>query len=116
MCHDPKYNCQKQITLAQKQFQLEGKGLENTMKIFKETEKMWNNFIKPGLKIATPNISAGIAAKTNNPQSAQSPSKNLKSLTGGKILSLTDTYGHGVRLEVIKELYDYELVKKRYKC
>ena len=32
-------------------------------KFFKETEKMWNNFVNPGLKIATPNILDGVAAK-----------------------------------------------------
>ena len=32
-------------------------------KIFKGTEKRWINFIEPELKIATPIISAGVAAK-----------------------------------------------------
>ena len=57
---------------------------------------MWNNFIKPGLKIATPIISAGVAAKTKNPQLAEITSNILKSVIGGKILSLTDMHGHGL--------------------
>ena len=32
---------------------------------------MWNKFIKPGLKTASHIISAGVAAKTKNPQSVQ---------------------------------------------
>ena len=63
---------------------------------------MWKNFIKPGLKIASPIISAGVAAKTTNPHSAQITSTNLKSLTGGKILSLTDMHpGAGLKLRVM---------------
>ena len=70
-------------------------------KIFKGTEKIGNNVIKPGLKIASPIISGRIAAKTNNPQSAQITSSILKPLTGGKILSLIDMHGHGLRLTVM---------------
>ena len=84
------------------QFQLEGSGVEDTMrKIFKRTEKMWNNFIKPGLQVATPNLSAGVGANTKNPQSAQLMSDILKSLTGGKVLSLTDVHGNGLGLKVM---------------
>ena len=46
--------------------------------------------MKPVLKIATPIVSAGVAMKTKNAQSAQVTSNKLKSLTGGKILSLTE--------------------------
>ena len=49
---------------------------------------MWNNFIKPVLKISSPTISAGVVAKTRNPQAGQVFSIILKSLTGGRILSL----------------------------
>ena len=57
VCHNPKGNCQKQITFTRNHFQLEGNGLENTMKkIFKGTEKLWNSFIKPGLKFTKPGL------------------------------------------------------------
>ena len=57
MCHKPKCNCQKQITFTPHQFRLEGNGYTNTMeKMFKGTEKKWNNFNKLGWKIASPNI------------------------------------------------------------
>ena len=71
-CHNLKCNCPKQITFTPKQFQLEGNGFKNTnKKLFKRTEKLWNNSFEPGLKIASPITSAGVAAKTKNPQSAQ---------------------------------------------
>ena len=71
-------------------------------KIFKGSQTAWNKlFRKPALKIATPIISAGVAMKTKNPQSSQVTSNILKSLTGGKILSLTDMHGRGLRLNVM---------------
>ena len=70
-------------------------------KNFRGTKKACDSFIKPGLKMATPLISAAVAAKTKNPESAQVSNSILKSLTGGKILSLTDMHGHGLRLKVM---------------
>ena len=103
MCHNPKCKCQKQITFSPNQFQLEGAGFKNKLKsIFKGTQTAWNKFIKPGLKMATPLISAAIAAKTKNPQSVPVTNSILKILTGGKILSLTDMHsGAGLRLRVM---------------
>ena len=72
MCHNPKCNCQKQITFTPKQFQLEGGSIKSKLQnIFRGYRKAWDSFIKPGLKMATPLISAVVAAKTKNPQSAQ---------------------------------------------
>ena len=77
-------------------------GLKKTMKkIFKGSQTACNKFLKPALKIATPIISAGVAMKTKEPQSAQVTSNILKSLTGGKNLSLTDNHGNGLRLKVM---------------
>ena len=101
-CHNPKCKCQKQITFCPNQFQLEGAGFENTMKkIFKGSQQAWSRFLKPALKIATPIISAGVAMKTRNPQSAQGTNTILKSLTGGKKFNLTDMHGNGLRLKVM---------------
>ena len=50
--------------------------------------------------MATPLISAAVAAKTKNLQSAQITIIILKSITGGKNLSLTDFHGQGLRLKV----------------
>ena len=102
MCHNRKCKCQKMNTFSPNQFQLEGAGFKNTMKkIYKGSQTAWNKFLKPALKIATPIISAGVAAKRKNPQSAQITSNILKSITGGKILSLTDMHGMGLRLKVM---------------
>ena len=103
MWHNPKCKCQKQITFSPKQFQLEGGSIESELKsIFRGTKTAWDKFIKPGLKMATPLISAAIAAKTKNLQSAQVTNSFLKSLTCGKILSLTDMHsGAGLRLRVM---------------
>ena len=51
--------------------------------------------------MATPLISAAVAAKTKNPQSAEIPNIILYSLTRGKLLSLTDMHGRGLRLKVM---------------
>ena len=102
MCHNPKCKCQKQITFTPKQFQLESGSIKSKLqKIFKGTQTAWNKFIKPGLKMATPLISAAVAAKTKNPQSTQVTNSFLKPLTGGKILNLTDMHGNGLRLKVM---------------
>ena len=102
-CPNPKCGCQKIITFTPHQYMLERGSIKSKLqKIFKGTQTAWNKFLKPALKIATPIISAGVAMKTKNPQSAQVTSKILKSLTGGKILSLTDMHsGAGLRLRVM---------------
>ena len=71
----------------------------NYKKTSEEQKKPWNNFIKPGLKMATPLISAAVAAKTKSTQSAQKTNKILKSLTGDKSLSLKDLHGNELRLK-----------------
>ena len=102
--HDkcPRCDCQKIVTFTPHQYMLEGGSIKSKLqKIFRGTKTAWDKFIKPGLKIATPLISAAVAAKTKNPASAQVTNTILKSLTGGKILSLTDMHGRGLRLKVM---------------
>ena len=90
------------ITFTPNQFQLEGGSIKSKLqKFFRGTQTAWNKFIKPGLRMATPSISAEVAAKTRSPQSAQVTNSILKTSTGGKILSLTDMHGNGLRLKVI---------------
>ena len=101
-CPNPECGCQKIITFTPHQYMLEGGSIKSKLqKIFKGTQTAWNKFLKPGLKMATPLISSAVAAKTKNPQSAQVANTILKSLTGGKILSLTDMHGRGLRLKVM---------------
>ena len=101
-CPNPKCGRQKIITFTPHQYMLEGGSTKSKLqKIFKGTKKAWDSFIEPGFKMATPLISAAVAAKTKNPQSAQVTNSLLKSLTGGRVLNLTDMNGNGLRLEVI---------------
>ena len=101
MCHNPKCICQKQITFTAKQFQHDGGSIRSKLqKHIQGTQTAWNIFPEPGLKLAAPLISAAIAAKTKNSQSAQITKNILKSLTGGKILSLTDLHGNGLRTKI----------------
>ena len=110
MCHNPKCKCQKQITFTPKQYMLEGNAFKNTMKkTFRGSQRDWSNFLKPAIQIATPNFPASVAAKTRSPESAQITNNILKSLTGGKILSLTDMQGKGLRLKVMWNLFKYSL-------
>ena len=101
-CPNPKCNCQKIITFTPHQYMLEGGSIKSKLqKFLRGTKKTWDSFVKPGLKMATPLISAAIAAKTKNPQSAQVTNSILKTLTGAEILSLTDFHGNGLRLKVM---------------
>ena len=97
MCHNPKSKCQKQITFSPNQFQLEGDGFKNTMKkIFKGSQTAWSKLLK-----TTKNTPAPVGAKSKNKQVGATTTNILKSLTGGKILSLTDMHGRGLRLKVM---------------
>ena len=91
----------KAITFTPRNFQFEGDSIKGKLqKKFEGTQAAWNKYPKPGLKMATPLISAAIAAKTKKPESAQIMRNILKSLTSGKILSLTKLHGNGLRLKV----------------
>ena len=84
------------------QYMLEGGSIKSKLqKKFKGAQTAWNKFIKPGLKMATPLISAAVAAKTKHPQSAQVTNSILRALTGGRVPNLTDMHGHGLRLKVM---------------
>ena len=102
MCHNPKCKCEKQITFSPRQFQLEGAGFKNTLKkIFKGTQSALNKFLKPAVVVAAPFIGMAVGVKTKNPKVAAATTNILKSVTGGKILSLTDMHsGAGLRLRV----------------
>ena len=102
MCHNPKCKCQKQITFSPNQFQLEFAGFKNTMKkLFKVSETAWNKFLKPTINTLAPVIGMAVGAKSKNAKVGAAATNILKSLTGGKILSLTDMHGNGLRLKVM---------------
>ena len=102
MCHNPKCKCQKQITFTPKQFQLEVAGFKNTMKkIFKASQTAWNKFLKPAVRVAAPFIGMAVSVKAKNPKVGQATTNILKSISGSKLLSLTDRHGQGLRVKVM---------------
>ena len=102
ICHNPKCKCQKQITFTLKRFQLEGGSIKtNLQKIIKGTQTAWNTFLKPAIIASAPFIGMAVSAKTKNPKVGQATTNILKSISGSKILSLTDMNGRGLRLKVM---------------
>ena len=102
MCHNAKCKCQKQITFSPKQFQLEGNGFKNTMKkIFKGSQTAWSKFLKPTINTLAPVIGMVVGAKSKNSKIGAATTNILKSISGGKILSLTDMHGHGLCFKVM---------------
>ena len=57
--------------------------------------------MQPALKIASPYIGMAVSAKTINPKVRQARATILKNISGGKILSLADMHGRGLRLKVM---------------
>ena len=70
-------------------------------KIFKSIQTTWNKFPKPTINTLAPVIGMAVGAKSKNKQVGAATTNILKSLTGGKILSLTDMHGNGLRLKVM---------------
>ena len=101
-CPNPKCGCQKIITFTPHQYMLEGGSIKSKLqKIFKGTQSAWNKFLKPALNMASPYIGMAVSAKTKNPKNGEATTNILKSISGGKILSLTEMHGNGLRLKVI---------------
>ena len=96
---NPKCNCQKIINFTPHQYMLEGGSIKNILqKIFKGTQTAWNKFLKPAINATAPFIGMAVSAKTTNLKVGHSTTNILKSISGGKILSLTDMHGQGLRL------------------
>ena len=101
-CPNPKSNCQKVITFTPHQYMLEGRSIKSKVqKIFRGTQTAWNKFLKPAINATAPFIGMAVSAKTKNPKLGQAMINILKSISGGKISSLTDMHGNGLRLKVI---------------
>ena len=101
-CPNPKCGCQKIITLTPHQYMLEGGSIKSKLqKRFKGTQTAWNKFLKPAINAMAPFIGMAVSAKTKNPKVGQATTNILKSISGGKILSLTDMHGNGLRLKVM---------------
>ena len=78
-------------TFGPNQFQVEAAGFKNTTKKrYKGSQTAWNKFLKPTINTLAPLIGMVVGAKSKNKQVGAATTNILKSLTGGKILSLTD--------------------------
>ena len=55
-------------------------------------------FLKPAVKNLAPVIGVAVGAKSKNPQVGQVTTNNSRSKSGGKVLSLFDINGNGLRL------------------
>ena len=102
MCHNPKSNCQKQNTFTPKQYKLEGGSIKSKLqKIFKGAQSAWNKILKPAINATAPFLGMALSAKTKNPKVGQATTNILNSISGGRILSLRDLNGNGLRLKVM---------------
>ena len=75
--------------------------LKKMKKMFKGSQTAWNRFLKPAVNVAAPFLGMAVSAKTENPKVGQATTNILKSISGGKILSLIDLRGNGLRLKVM---------------
>ena len=101
-CPNPKCGCQKIITFTPHQYMLEGGSIKSKLqKIFKGTQSAWNKFLKPALNMASPYNGIAVSAKTKNPKIGAATTNILKSISGGRILNITDLHGNGLRLKVM---------------
>ena len=71
-------------------------------KRFKGSQTAWNNFLKPAVNTLARVIGMALGGKSRITKVGQATTNILKSLTGGKILSLTVMDGRGLRLKVIR--------------
>ena len=101
-CRNPKCGSQKIITFTPHQYMPEGGSIKGKLqKIFRGTQTAWNKFLKPAINATAPFIGTAVSAKTKNPKVGQATTNILRSISGGKILSLTDIHGNGLRLKVM---------------
>ena len=101
-CPNPICNYQKIITLTPHQYMLEVGSIKSKLqKNFKGTQTAGSKFLKPAVNVAAQFIGMAAGAKTKNPKVAQATTNILKSISGGKILSLTHLQGIGLRLKVM---------------
>ena len=85
-----------------KQLQFEGGSNKcKLQKTFRGTQTAQNKFLKRAVNVAAPFTGMTVSAKTKNPKVGQATTNILKSISGGRILSLTDMHGRELRLKVM---------------
>ena len=97
-----KCNSQKLFNFTPRQNTLEGGSIKGKLKsIFRGIQTAWNKFLKPAINATAPSIGMAVSAKTKNPKVGQATTNILKSISGGRVLNLTDMHGNGLRLKVM---------------
>ena len=92
----------KIFTFTKHQYVLEGGSMKSKLqKIFRGTQTAGNTFLKPEINATAPLIGMAVSAKTKNPKVEQATTNILKSISGGKSLSLTDLHGNGLRIKLM---------------
>ena len=96
------------------QYMLEAGSIKSTLqKNFRGTQTAWNEFLKPAINATAPFIGMAVSDKTKNPKVGQATTNILKSISDGKILSLTDMHsGTGLRLKVMWNHFKDSLLSK----
>ena len=64
-------------------------------KQIRSTKVAGNDFLKPVVNVAAPFIVMAVNAKTKNPKVGQATANVLKSISGGRVLKLTELQGIG---------------------
>ena len=82
-------------------FKLKVDRLKAKCNFFKGTQTAWNKFLKSALNIGSAYSGMAVSARTKNPQNVKATSDNIKNKPGGKISSLTDMHGNGLRIKVL---------------
>ena len=81
---------------------MEGEAIKSKLqKSFRGTQTAWNKFLKPAINATAPFIGMAVVAKTKSPKVGQATTNILKSISGGRIFSLTDMHGSCLRLKVM---------------
>ena len=111
-CPNPKCGCQKVITFTPHQYKPERGSIKSKLqKVFKGTQTAWNKFLKPAVNVAAPFFGMSVSTNTRNPKVGAATTNILKSISGGKILSLIDMHGRGLRLNNVN-IFKYSLQMK----
>ena len=107
LCPTSQYNCQNHLTSYPRHFQLEGSGIQKINIIFTGTQKAWDKNLKPAIKVAASFIGMAAAAKSKNPKVGRATTIVLKTISGGKVLSITHTHRqcNGLRFKEICFLF-----------
>ena len=87
--------------LLQSNFNLKAKGSKEIRKTFEGSQLARNEYLKPAVNVPAHFVGTAVSEKTKNPKVAGATTNVLKSISGGKISSLKDLHGNGLRLKVM---------------